>query len=150
MIKAILCISIFMIAFPVYAAELGRLFVSESERSKIDFMRKNELYEDRIKKSENSSDKEKSVGTPVKNAPGKKVEPENSVVTINGFILRENGDATVWVNGAVNNENLLKEIEIQKQPDRKNQIVLKSKKEMKRLKVGQKWDYKADEVYDFY
>lgn len=151
MTQTILCIvTLSILSFPVYTAELGRLFVTEGERLKINSMRKNELYEDRIKKSESNNEKEKSVDALVKNSAEKKLEPENNLVTMNGFIRRENGDVTVWMNGAVGSTGLLKEIKIQKRLDRKNQVVLTSKKEMKRLKAGQKWNYKTGEIYDSY
>ncbi len=150
MIKIALCTVIFIVSFPVYSAELGRLFISESERSMIDEMRKKELYEDRVQIKALEYGKKKKRGDLVKGGPEKVTQPENSLVTMNGFIRRENGGVTVWVNGIMGGEGGAKNIHIQKSLDEKNRVILRSKKNIKRLKVGQKWNYKTDEVYDSY
>lgn len=86
---AVLAVMLLTLQGVAYGAELGRLFLSTDERNAIDAAR------------QGSADvrQAQAVAAPVAEEQSAVVEAPAEPVTLNGYIARSAGAATVWVNG---------------------------------------------------
>ena len=81
-----------LLAGPVAAAELGRLFLTPAERGAIDAARRGV--------AERGATTQPTVSEQAQDdAQSRLPEPPAEAVTVNGYIARSAGAATVWVNG---------------------------------------------------
>ncbi len=144
----VICLVLFVISASGNATELGRLFVSESERSIIDSMRKKGLYRERSVSADSDEKRDKGSGFGHKSVEKKPKAPEKNLITINGFIQRADGSSTVWINGHVD-KLPLEGNHLRAVVNDQGEVIIKAKNRIKKLKVGQKWNYKTDRIYFF-
>ena len=89
--KRALIVAVLLLPVSVFSAELGRLFLSPTERGAIDAARQGSA-DVRHAKAALPDDEQQTADIAI---PAPPAEP----VTVNGYIARSAGAATVWVNG---------------------------------------------------
>lgn len=125
----------------VMGAELGRLFLSPAERAAIDTARQGRASAsaNRVVVPSTASADESSVET----APAMPAE----AVTVNGYISRSAGAATVWVNGR---DSAPGKLSAPGRDGRRVNVPLANGAGQVALKPGQSFDPESHEVSDAY
>jgi len=125
---AIITMAVFLLPASAFAQELGRLFFTPEQRAALDARRKARI--------------------PDKPAA---VVPESPVTRIDGFVRRDGGRSTVWLNGAPTPEHVQPE-GIRIAPGKRDplgvSVTVGEESRHFELKVGQKLDRASGEVRD--
>lgn len=130
LILLIACLPI--LATAAEPAQLGRLFLTPSERAALDIVRQNSRPPERIVTSA-SIDENDGASTP----------PTPPIVTIQGYVKRSDGKGTVWVNGQpLQEKSVSSNLEVGRLQGNTNdvQIKLPSTGQTVKLKAGQSYD----------
>lgn len=142
-----------MLSFvPAWAADakpattnMGRLFLTPSERASLNIIRQNSKAPDRIITAEETKkDTENELDVPV--------EPTKPV-TLNGFVGRSDGKNTVWVNHqAMSEKTTTKNLAVGNLQKNNGQVqitVIGTEKKSAALKAGQVYDPNSKKVYNY-
>ncbi len=112
--------------------EFGRLFTSPAERTELDSKRK-QITSDNII-IEQSTTQLRTEG------------PKDKEIELSGFVLREDGQSMVWINGKSElSDSLTKDLRLSTQT-RQRDVVVKSQGKQQRLKPGQVWDLEKNRI----